>query len=400
MHALSDSFSIALIFAASLLIFCYIYGKRGLEFRNILLLGYTLRLIMLFADYYDWFDIPNSGADSESFHRAAINNATSLIRVERGAYADLLTFVYQLNGNSRMLAQYLNVLFGMGVILLVQSTIKILGVGRRNALIAICVVAFLPNLNIFSAILLREAWIEFFVALSLYLFIKWFLTGRSAYISLTIASVLGGAYMHAGVIGLIAGYAVAFITYNPKAMRITISKQSITALALMVIIGVAISSYIGIFTSKFAAYSTVEDIVSATNAAGGGNSDYLTWIRVDSVAMGLLIAPLKIIYLLFSPLPTEWRRLSDVAGFLIDGVVYLALCSAAYRYRATTSVTKSLKKYLIILLLTITFIFGYGTKNAGTAFRHRAKLIPVIVLLFAVSTINKREYEQSRTHLW
>ncbi len=385
-----DFFSILFVAIASLGVFCYIYGKRELEYRNLIFLGFAMRLFLLFADYYGWFKILNSGADTEMFHRVSAANVNSFAKVYRGGYTYFLTIVYQITGTSRLIAQFINVLFGMGIIFLCQRIMRELGVERRNMLYAMCVLVFLPNLNIFSAILLREAWVEYFVALSLFMFVRWFRSGMPLYIVGVVASVLAASYMHAGVIGLLMGYSIAFITYNPNTENITLSRNTIASVIFMLAVGVAASSYMELFTGKFAEYDSIDDIVEVTNRIERGSSDYLLWISSDSVAMSLMFAPLKMFYFLFSPLPTEWRRVSDILGFLLDGAIYMYLCVVAWRYSATTKLTKSLKKYLIAALLTVTFIFAYGTGNAGTAFRHRAKILPVIVMMFAVSTIKDR----------
>ena len=392
-ETLSDLYSIITILVMSIGVFCYIYGKRGLEYRNLLFIGFALRMFLLFADYYHWFPILNSGADSEIFHRVAVNNATSMLKLSKGGYADFLTVVYRLTSCSRLIAQFINVLFGMGIILVIQQTVKMLSVDRRNELIVICVLIFLPNLNIFSAILLREAWVEYFVALSVLFFVRWFINGGALNIVLAIGAVLTACYMHAGVIGLLMGYIVAFITYNPASKQITFSKSTIVSLIFLVGLSVGLSGYMGFFTAKFAAYDSIEDIVAVTNKVGGGGADYLTWINSNSVAQSFMFAPLKMFYFLFSPLPTEWRGLTDIIGFLIDGLIYMVLCYGIVKYRADTLLNKQLKKYLIISLLVVVFIFAFGTKNAGTAFRHRAKIIPIIAVVFAISTIKTKEYE-------
>ncbi len=390
----SDFGSILFILIFSIGMVGYIYGKRGLEFRNIILLGFLMRIVLLFADYYHWFPIINSGADTEMFHKVSAANVGQIVQTFRGGYTRFLTIVYTLTDTSRLIAQYINVLFGMGIIMLMSSCMDMLEVAEKNKKIAICVLALLPNLNIFSAILLREAWVEFFVALSLYYFVKWFISGNGLYIGLVVASVLSAAYMHAGVIGLILGYAIAFVTYNPRTGVVTFSRTTIISLVFMGIITVGVSSYLDLFTSKFARYESIDDIVAVTNSGANnkGDSAYLQWINSDSVVQSLLFAPLKMFYFLFSPLPTEWRRLNDIIGFLIDGMIYMGMCYAAFKYKADDIVNTNFKRYLVTALLVTTFIFGYGTSNAGTAFRHRNKIVSVVVLTFAVSTIrDKRE---------
>lgn len=391
MEVSSEFGSILFIIIISLGIICYIYGKRDLEFRNIILLGFVMRLFLLFADYYSWFPILNSGTDTEMFHRVSAANVGQIIKNYRGGYTQFLTILYTVTGTSRLIAQYCNVLFGMGVIFLVNGCMDMLEVSKKSRQIAICILALLPNFNIFSAILLREAWVEFFVTLSLYYFVKWFISGNGIYIVLVLVSILSAAYMHAGVMGLIIGYSIAFMTYNPQSGIVTFSQTTIVSMILMGIFSVGIFSRLDLFTAKFASYESIDDIVAVTNSAVSGDSGYLTWINTNNIWQSLLFAPLKMFYFLFAPLPTEWRRMNDVIGFMIDGVVYMGMCYCIIRYKANSVISSRLKRYLLLSLLITTFIFAYGTKNAGTAFRHRAKFASVIVLMFVVSS-KKNKY--------
>lgn len=390
MGVASDFYSLLTILIVSVLVFFFIYGKRNLRHKNLLILGFLLRLFLLFADYYHWFPILHSGSDTEGFHRIALRNVHSLVKYVITNYTVFLTFVYEVTDCSRLIAQFINVLFGMGIIVLVQQCMKMLQITKTRELIVVCILVFLPNLNIFSAILLREAWVEFFVALSLYFFVKWFIYGNAFNMVLVVISLLTASYMHSGVVGLFAGYIIAFIVYNPKKQKTTFSKVTVVSLIFLIVFGVGLSSYLGLFTQKFAQYDNLDDIIDITNSQGGGGSDYLTWINTHSVAQSLLLAPLKMIYFLFSPLPTEWRGVKDIVGFCIDGAIYIGLCYSIIKHKARSRVCVDLKKYLLIALVVVTFIFAYGTKNAGTAIRHRAKIISVVLVVYALGYIENK----------
>jgi hypothetical protein len=94
--------------------------------------------------------------------------------------------------------------------------------------------------------------------------------------------------------------------------------------------------------------------------------------------------------LLFSPLPFEWRELSDVVVFCVDSLFYIVLTVMMF-LRPLLGKTVQLKRFLIYAVLVVTLIFSIGTSNAGTAVRHRAKFLPVMVLAAAVSMQERRE---------
>ncbi len=389
----NDTYSIFAIFIGFLMMVCYIYGNKNIEFRNVIFVGFAIRVLILFADYYDWFFILNSGADTEMFHNVSKKNVELYQEVYRGNYTVYLTYIYRLTNCSRLIAQFINVLLGMGVIFCVQKILRELNVTSKNLFYGTLIVTFLPNLNILSAILLREAWIEFFVALSLLFFVRWFLRGGGLNIVGSIASVLIASTMHAGVIGVILGYTVAFILYNPDSQRVTISKNTIISLIFLAAISAGASSYMGLFTGKFAEYENINDIVEVTNKTNGGGSDYLKWINSNSVAMSLMFAPLKMFYFLFSPLPTEWRGPNDLIGFMVDGGIYMYMFYTMWRNRAAGAINRNFKIFLLTSIMVVTFIFAYGTTNAGTAFRHRNKIVSLVVVAFAISSVKSNEYE-------
>ncbi len=392
MATINETYSLLVVFIGVILMFLYVYGVKGLQFRNIIFLGFILRVIILLADYFDWFPILNSGADSELFHQVSEANVRNYTNNTKTNYTIVVTLIYQITNCSRILAQFFNVLLGTGIILMVQSMLRRLDVDYQKMKYAILILALMPNINIFSAILLREAWIEFFVTLSLYCFVRWFISGGVHFIILCIAAVLSATFMHSGIVTVLVGYIVAFIVYRPSTETITISRSTVTSIIFLVAISALGSSYMGMFTGKFNEYDNINDIVDVTNKTTGGGSDYLKWINVNSVGQSLLFAPLKMFYFLFSPLPTEWRGVRDLFGFAIDGGVYLYMFISIYRDKAATQVTKHLKKFLLVSILVVSFVFGYGTTNAGTAFRHRGKMIALVVVAFAISAIKPSKY--------
>lgn len=143
-----DFYSLLTILIVSVLVLFFIYGKRNLRHQNLLSFGFLLRLFLLFADYYHWFPILHSGSDTEGFHRIALRNAHSLVKYVITNYTVFLTFVYEATDCSRLIAQFINVLLGIGIIVLVQQCMRMLKIIKLlND--CCCVLVFLPNLTIF-----------------------------------------------------------------------------------------------------------------------------------------------------------------------------------------------------------------------------------------------------------
>ena len=344
------------------------------------------------ADYFQLFHVFGSGADTEAFHLIALSNQMTQSWRSLTNYTYFLTYVYSITESSRLIAQYINVLFGLGTIVFVERLLSLLYIDKKIKKIAVLFVVLLPNLIIFSGILLREAWITFFISASLFYFIRWFINGSNSDIILSISMVLLATLMHSGVIGILAGYCIAFLIYNPTNQKVQFSMGSIISLLLLVGGIVIFLNYSNLFTSKFASYDidNPDAFVELTNRKSRGGSAYLSWINVDNMALSFLFAPLIMFYFLFSPLPTEWRGFADILGFCIDGAAYLWLCVAIFRSKRLPVTGESLRKFLLISILFTVFIFAFGVRNAGTAMRHRAKFVPLIIVTYAVSVGYKK----------
>ena len=397
-HIPPTIYALPIIAVHSIIMFSYCLTRKDRRIAIILAVGLALRLVLLFVDFFHIVPIPNSGADTETFHYIAMRFYNGMPYDTRSHFPSIIAMFYEITYASRLLAQYVNVVFGMGILIMIYKSLKLLQAKKNAILVAVTVIALLPNAIIFSGILLREAWVEFFVAVSVFFFVKWFVEGKAIHILTCITALLTASYMHAGILGLALGYISAFLFYSPATGKVTFSTSSVISMIVIVGIWLVIADSFQMFTGKFNDFDfdDNQDFLQKINRQGGGNSDYLTWINADSTAQGLIFSPLKIFYFLFSPLPTEWRRISDIVGFAIDGFWYMWMCWALWKYRPGQHVV--LKRFLVISMLCSAFIFGYGTYNAGTAFRHRAKLLSVIAIPFAISLCGRkdRKYIASR----
>ena len=390
-HVDSVTFALPIILVHGLVFFSYLLTHKNGAIGKILAVALLFRIALMFCDFFHLFPILNSGSDTESFHHLArlIYLGGHVDTVSHYPY--FLASIYRISFASRLLAQYLNVLFGIGVLIMVYKTLILLQIKNNTIIITTSIISFLPNAIIFSGILLREAWVEFFVAVSAFYFVKWFVNGKAIDVLICFAALLAAAYMHAGVLGLALGYIAAFLFYSPATGKVSFSTSSVISMIIIVGIWLLIADSFDMFTTKFNAFDfdSNKAFLDKVNSQGGGNADYLTWIDANSTIQGLLFSPLKMFYFLFSPLPTEWNRISDIVGFAIDGFWYMWMCWALWKYRAGTHFY--MKRFMVLAMLCSAFMFGYGTYNAGTAFRHRAKLLSVIAIPFAISLSERKE---------
>lgn len=384
---------IVVFFIIILFILC-LRVKR--EYKIIFIVAFLFRLFLYVSDLSHLFRVFGSGADTEHFNYIANYNILYNAHKQLTHYTVFLTEIYYLTDCSRAFAQMINLYFGMGVLWMCSKTVDYIGLPLRRCKIALWILALLPSIAGFSAILLREAWVEFFVAVSIYQFVKWYFNGSSIYIVTTLIATCCAVYMHDGVLGLICGYLIAFALYSPKQKRIVISPFKVFMICFFIVVLIAFSSsFLGEKSNEFMNNSSEELLMKYANYDDTGNSAYLTWLpNASNPLMAFLYSPLEIIYLLLSPLPTEWNRFIDIEGFFADSIFYLVMIWGIYRNKAPKRY-KYLKRSLIISVGMAIFLFAFGTFNAGTAMRHRAKFVEPIAIIYAISFPKQKKRSES-----
>lgn len=381
----------------SCLVYLFIFGYVKKRVAYVIFIAYILRFSLSIVDFYHIFPVLHSGSDTETFH----NNALQIMCIDSFNFSTLTNYelflggLYRLLGPVRLLALNINNVLGIIAIIYVYKSLILLDISNKLLNISIIILSFFPHSVIFSSILLREAWVSAFVSISLYYFIRWFQGGRRKQIMLSCIFLLIASIMHSGVIVFSLAYILAFISYNRKKVAINISMKSLIPIFISTIIILIVLSS-NQFTQHFNGLSDEEQLFDKINYKEEVGSAYLTSIKVNSALDVLIYAPLKMIYFQFSPLPLDWRGFTDFIAFILDSLIYLYLIISIimvrkyiWKYKSRISI---LFRYIIIGYALTILVFSFGTIASGTAIRHRNKLLPVLIITYAIALNTKRKY--------
>lgn len=369
------------------------FGDKG-RFHQLLWLGFFSRLFLLILTVADIVPLPDAHVDADAFHDISLSNQdTSISNWDHLTnYTFFLSFLYLLTDSSRWFAQFVNLVFGVYWLVYVRKILCVLEVDSNLCKTVLAIAALMPFYNIYSVVLMREAWVTFFVSFSLYHFICWYLKRGNGIrnLVLTIVGLMLAMWMHAGVIGVLIGYSLGFLTYYHKGNKVRISSSTYVALFLMGIFVFILFLNIDVFAQKLAV-DDFGDYAEKKSGGEGGGSDYLTWLDLSSPLQLLLFSPLKMFYFLYSPIVLDWRGLNDIAAFLMDSLFYILISWYALTRKVINPQYKLLKRYLMISMVVTTFLFAFGTSNTGTAIRHRAKMSSIMLALWALSPSHKKK---------
>ncbi|MFP3357264.1 hypothetical protein R0K17_07830 [Planococcus sp. SIMBA_143] len=379
-----DGYGMLLVFTGIVAISLYLYRNLKNEWLFVIFAGFAVRVVILFIDLYvPSIGIFSSGTDTEYFHEVSVMVANGQYPLDQTStvYVPFLSGLYYMIGEQRVYSQFLNIACWVFSAVFLFKSLNYLQIEKKLSFIALLIFTLMPNSIFMSSILLREALIIFFTTVSLYYFLRWI--GERSFLQFGWAVVLSILAMmfHTGMIGLLLVYIASFVWLERGKMG---RKISTPLIYLLFVGGIAFLVFQNsdVFLSKFV---TEEGGTVDYEIFAEGGSVYLASFSGLSGIAALLVAPLKMFYFLFSPLPLDWRGVGDIVSFLFDSTVYLFLIGATLYGLFRSEMPVRTKIFILLVIGMTVFIYSYGTQSAGTAMRHRNKIIPLLLLSFGAA---------------
>ena len=383
---------------------------RG-RFQVIVLTAYLVRVGLSLAHTFV-YPLPDSQEDALRFEMVAWRFAVDGecwddARTGSYMYSWVASCIYRVVGRSPLALQMLNSFAGAMIVLLSMKTVRIVRPGERVDLSVGWFLAFYPSLVLYSAITMREVAITLPLGLAVYFLLKWDRSTRYRYAVCSLLSVLLSQLSHAGMIsatvaiGTLILYRSFFVHWR-RLGNIRFGFADVAAaVGSLVVIGLGIG-VISMMTSGghgleklglIAQDEVVSGIAELQERAARGRAAYLVGSEASSALQIALQLPLRVLFFVGSPFIWQVNRLADVMVFL-DGV-FLSLLMAALVVQVRRGAWR-VRNYLMLLIVlgAIVMAFAIATSNYGAAFRHRAKLVPTAIILYAVG----RSYTESKPH--
>ena len=353
--------------------------------------AFLARLAVMLWDLYakHIFILPNTGHDAVAFYGSALAIAQNLDLLNesiRGEYfAKYNGLLFHWIGPQQMFGHYINVLLGLSVVFIIYEMMMMLELKPRVVKLVVFLAAFFPASVLMSALFLREIVVAFFVVCSLYFFVRWFKAGLNIDIFLTLSMLGLASIFHSGVIGIFIGYAFIFLFYIRGMNKYGFNSKTIYVFLLLTIVVFLVAiPFNYLFLSQFlGSDDEIADIYETAERRRGG-SVYLTDMTIDNPFQLIIYSPIRAIYFLTAPLPMDWRNFTDMFTFLSDSVLYLGTIIYFIMNRRNLKDKKVLITGLVLALTSVSLIFGIGVYNAGTAMRHRQKIVPIFLILLAL----------------
>lgn len=352
--------------------------------KKILFLMLFIQIIIACIDNYITI-FPLMGFDARAFESLAWFSYENNVNVGRGAYNYyILNPLYKIiKVRSAITIEVLNILFNLLTNLNIYSILKNLKIKKQLLVLLIFIVALSPISLIYRTGVLRESIIIMFISYSLKSFITFMLSKKNNIEALKSFIYIGlGAIFHSGVIFITTGYLIALLSGKKN--------QKIFQYLILILGAIGFILFKDTLLEKVGG-GDIDTIIAANNytslkMAGSG---YLQSITTTSLGQIVVYLPLFMFYFLYSPTPDMFRGILDIVSFILNSSIYLYFTFYGfYLYKKVknqlTLTEKKIIKYFFISIIFTVAVFSVGTRNAGTAMRHRDKIVPLLIVIFAI----------------
>ena len=400
-------------FVGITLILLILSGKilKNTNERIIFWLSYFLKIIYL-TFQLKGVDITNPILDTDAagFWRVASMYYDGNFGIVYTPFPYVINFEFHIFGKNLACCLLVNCFCSMLMVLVtyeVFNRLKICGKARDIGGYVICL---LPFIILTCSLFIREPYYYVFIALSELEFIIHLLSKKRFHLYLAVLLSVPILVMHIGYFPIpLLCFISSIIINKPKNYNDLIKcifEIAIFALCVILMMNSNSTHYIvndntssaeGMLR-KLSGTSYYEDTLNA-GSAYLLNLQATTWSRV------ILYSPIRLVYFLFSPMPTNWRGLTDIITFLLDSIIHFYVLVQSLSYikmknrMINLGITENdLKKQIVVIglwqVLLSSYIFAMGTATAGTAIRHRDVLIPIETIILAVSLSEKKKLRE------
>ncbi|PTQ57311.1 MAG: hypothetical protein BSOLF_1862 [Candidatus Carbobacillus altaicus] len=384
-----------------LLSVAWVFNQALLKKSNglILFVAFLLRFTLAIIHTYV-MPLPDSQADALMFHYQAVEWADegflatiSHFTIGTFLYSWILAMLYNMFGPYQLVGQALNVWLG---ILIVANTWQFtweVTKSKRYTAIAAWLVTLYPILNLYSAITMRENFVQLFTIIGFRYAYRWFERKKPIDMMKMFVFIFLAGLFHAGIFVFFAALGLIIVIKQFKRLmkqNSRLSMQMLFAVVTLVFVGLLILlSDVG--RDKLGILLNLGYSVSYTASERAG---YLQDLHIHSPFDIVWQAPIRFIYFLFAPFPWMIHESIDVIGML-DGAVYLIVALyCVWHWRVLKNNKRQL--YIIVLLLSVVLAFAIATSNYGQAMRHRSKLLPI---MFSTAAMTAYDVKQRRTRI-
>jgi hypothetical protein len=338
-------------------------------------------------------DTPMGGIDWTGFNQRALellstNNTCIdiLLTQDQTLLPKMVAGIYSFGGYSVEVVYFYMFIASLITQLYVYKTFKLLtkqpDIAKKISLLWM----IWPIEFVFSITFLREMPIQCFFTTSFYQFLLFLKYNRFRCAINAILLITVSVFIHSGMIAVLLVYLFVWATRSGRFRGVKISLGIFLLLLVL-------SSPVGVMLMhKFGSMETIEDVVNDPHQNDKANTTYLYTIPTTPEEF-ITQTPYRFIMFTLSPFPWQVSNLPTFLAWLLDGIFqlfffYQILC-LLFNHQFKSRFSFEIRRTVLFIFFGLNFVFCLGTADYGTAMRHRAKILPMM-MIFITPLFNKK----------
>jgi len=351
-----------------------------------LLLGFAARVALTLYDSYVQ-QLPGA-VDGMGWDRVAaiwarggVAGTFQYLETGHELFIWLMSVLYALTDRSPLMIKGFNVCFGSLAIVVVSRLAGYISDDQRQARLVAWLIALVPSIVFFSAVLLREVAVSFPLSVSVLFLVRWYRERRSWQVVVALSALLVSMAFHSGGLAvllfgglwMVGGWFRAIFTFKFKHF----GRASLGMLAGVALAALVMSSGFGLSKFKGLESGNLNTLTERQDNYAIGRAAYLGDLHAESSTDLVWQAPIRLTYFLFAPFPWMISTGSDLFGVL-DSALFALLALRILLNRK--SVFDNPRAAMVLgVFAAMALVFAIGVSNYGTALRHRNKMLPLLI---------------------
>lgn len=351
-----------------------------------ILLGFFLRLIVA---VWNGFFGPSIGADGDAllFHDIAVEVSRFGVfdtKFNVGwLYSYFLGIIYFLTTlNSIFLGSVLSCMAWLGSALILNKSIKLLGVDQKYRDRALMLYAVIPSSILFTSVTLREVYQLLFVNLLFFSSLKILIEGNHKFWFLILVSSFCMGALHFGLVlyGILGALITLYFTSikGGKILSIELILFYIPILSLLIYLGLNLFNQLVPFDFE-------DGLAAAVQAYQSGHNEtramYTFKPEIDGLIGLILFIPISLFQYLLEPMPWKISTGLDMALFFENIFRVALIIFALNNLFKVNNYLKTPLVYLILMFFALEILWALGTVNWGSAVRHHIPAMGILMII-------------------
>jgi hypothetical protein len=369
--------------------------NRSLRF--ILYVALVLRISYILYEQYTGIILFGMNNDIGFFEEAGWENALAWLSGLEAVkitdvyyYSAVIGFVYYFFGRVPLLIQSISLLIGVFIVYLNYLITLDFSASKQAATLAALLTAVFPPLVIFSSVIMREVYMIGFIMLSFYFFLRWLKSRNQFFVIGSFLSTISAGLFHGAMLLANGVHYFYYAFYSPAEKRLKIFSSG----ALIIILfSFAMTVVLATGLISYKIPSSIHEVISLqyfqqyVGERVIGRTHYLDGLIPENYFDLIWQTPIRTIYFLFAPFPWMVADIKDFYGLMENSVYLVFLIISAQGFKAMYRRNSTAVINLWAIVITIVIIFAWGTVNYGTAWRHKAKIAPFLIVAASTGAV-------------